>query len=546
MALPQTSSNVIAGWVAIRYRLRGPNLSVCNGATSGLDAVAWARNLIIAGRAEAAVVVGVEPAGDVVTRVLGQQSTDAAVAVVLEPADAAASRGARPRATITGYARARNLAAALVGAGATEEGPVGLWLADEAEAAGTGASHLLAARRRIDLESQLGPLSGALGVLQCAAAAAYLEGGTRQRSGHGRRPPPRRDGRPAADPAAGPSPIHAGTRTTPMITTSVTIEELRTLIAGVLETEPEEVTDDAHFAHELDIDSLLMLEISTRVESAFGVPENAVAASGATTLAELHAFLTSQLTPEPPTSPLIRPRPVSDPAVRLFLLHHAGGSHLLYRGWAEHFPEDWELCFLEAPGRGTLQALPLIDDCDRLVDYFHAAIAPLLDRPFGFFGHSMGALIAYQLTRRLLRQGEPLPTWLGVSAYGAPRGDADSSPHLMADDELRAWLRSGDGSPPQLLDNDDVWRKFAPAFRSDFKLVDTWTPPRSPEPLPVPLTAFTGLHDNMIDENRLVAWRRLTTDFRGLERYDGGHFYLMDHQQRIAAAIMAAMRSAAP
>ena len=177
LGLPQTSSNVIAGWVAIRYRLRGPNLTVCNGATSGLDAVAWARNLIIAGRAEAAVVVGVEPAGDVVTKVLGQQSTDAAVAIVLESAAAAASRDARPRAMITGYARAGNLAAALASLGVTEEEPVELWLADEAEAAGAGAGHLLAARRRIDLESQLGPLSGALGVLQCAAAAAYLEGG---------------------------------------------------------------------------------------------------------------------------------------------------------------------------------------------------------------------------------------------------------------------------------------------------------------------------------------------------------------------------------
>lgn len=174
LGLPQTSSNVIAGWVAIRYRLRGPNLTVCNGVTSGLDALAWARNLIVAGRAEAAVVIGVEPANDVVTKVLGEQSTDAAVAVVLELADAAASRGARPRATITGYARARNLAAALASAGITEEEPVGLWLVDEA---GAGSGHLLAAAHRIDLESQLGPLSGALGVLQCAAAAAHLESG---------------------------------------------------------------------------------------------------------------------------------------------------------------------------------------------------------------------------------------------------------------------------------------------------------------------------------------------------------------------------------
>ncbi|MFF9171797.1 MULTISPECIES: thioesterase domain-containing protein [unclassified Streptomyces] len=332
-----------------------------------------------------------------------------------------------------------------------------------------------------------------------------------------------------------------------MTVMSVTIEELRALIAGVLETEPEEVTDDAHFAHELDIDSLLMLEISTRVETAYGVPENAVAASGAATLTELHAFLASKLTRETSPSPLVRSRPLSDPAARLFLLHHAGGSHLLYRGWAEHFPKDWELCLLEAPGRGHLQALPLIDDCDRLVDYFHTAIAPLLDRPFGFFGHSMGSLIAYQLTRRLRHEGAPLPNWLGVSAYGAPRGEAgaDGRPHLMSDDELRGWLRSVGGSPPQLLDDDAVWRKFAPAFRNDFKLLDTWAPPRNPEPLPVPLSVFGGRQDRLIGEDRLLSWRAFTTHFRGLERYDGDHFYLMNHRRPLAAAITAAMRSSA-
>ncbi|MGV9266677.1 beta-ketoacyl synthase N-terminal-like domain-containing protein [Kitasatospora sp. NPDC003701] len=177
LGLPQTSSNVIAGWVAIRYRLRGPNLTLSNGTTSGLDAVAWARHLIAAGRAEAAVVVGVEPRNHVVTKILGEQSTDAAVAVVLETADAAASRGARPRATITGYARTRNLTEALASTSATAEGPVGLWLTDGAESAGAAAGRLLETARRIDLESQLGPLSGALGVLQCAAAAAHLASG---------------------------------------------------------------------------------------------------------------------------------------------------------------------------------------------------------------------------------------------------------------------------------------------------------------------------------------------------------------------------------
>ncbi|KAB7835507.1 thioesterase domain-containing protein [Streptomyces mobaraensis] len=332
-----------------------------------------------------------------------------------------------------------------------------------------------------------------------------------------------------------------------MTSVIASIEDLRALIAGVLEIEPEEVTDEAHFADELDVDSLLMLEISTRVENAYDVPENTVVISGARTLAELHAVVVSKLVGEMSAGPVIRPRLLSDPAARLFLFHHAGGSHLLYRGWAEHFPQDWELCLLEAPGRGHLQTLPLIDDCDRLVDYFHNAIAPLLDRPFGFFGHSLGALVAYQLTRRLHHEEGPLPAWLGVSACGAPRGEAgpDDRPHLMSDDEMRSWLRTVGGSTPQLLDNDAVWPAFAPVFRSDFKLLDTWAPPHGPEPLPVPLSVFGGHRDKLIDEDRLLSWRAFTTHFRGLERYEGDHFYVTDHRRPLAAAITAAMRSAA-
>lgn len=331
-----------------------------------------------------------------------------------------------------------------------------------------------------------------------------------------------------------------------MTTASVNIEELRALIAAALEIEPEEVTDQAHFADELEIDSLLMLEISTRVENAFNVPENTVVISGARTLAELHAFIISKRLGETPADPVIRPKPLSDPAARLFLFHHAGGSHLLYRGWAEHFPQDWELCLIEAPGRGHLQAHPLIDACDRLVDYVHNAIAPLLDRPFALFGHSMGALIAYQLTRRLHDEGEPLPTWLGVSAYGAPRVEAstDDRPHLMSNDELRAWLRNVGGSTPQLLDNDAVWPTFAPVFRSDFKLLDTWAPRHDPQPLPIPLSVFGGRRDKLTGEDRLLSLQAFTTRFRGLAMYEGDHFYVMDHGQPLAAAITAATRSA--
>lgn len=237
--------------------------------------------------------------------------------------------------------------------------------------------------------------------------------------------------------------------------------------------------------------------------------------------------------------PITRPAPVEDPAIRLFMFHHAGGSHLLYRGWAGEFPADWEICLLDAPGRGQLQALSLIDDCEELVEYFHDALTPWLDRPFAFFGHSMGGLIAYELTRRLVKEEGTAPNWLGVSAYGAPQDEAgaDGIRHLLPDDELRDWLRNAGGSPPKLLDNVAIWHKFGPVFRSDFKLVDTWEPPRNAAPLPIPISVFGGHDDNLMGTDRLLAWSEHTNDFLGLDMYEGGHFYLTDHRRSIALSI---------
>lgn len=181
LGLPQTSSNVTAGAVALRHGLRGPNITLCNGPTSGLDAVYWARGAIAAGRAGAAVVVGVEPSGDAVTKLLGAPVFDGAVALVLESRTGAEARGARPRATVGGYARASGRAAAVAAVTTGRRaGTVGLWLTEGA-ADGTVTAPLdegpAAGAAPFDLQSRLGLCAGALGVLQCAAAVAHFDGG---------------------------------------------------------------------------------------------------------------------------------------------------------------------------------------------------------------------------------------------------------------------------------------------------------------------------------------------------------------------------------
>ncbi|GIL31892.1 beta-ketoacyl synthase N-terminal-like domain-containing protein [Actinocatenispora comari] len=167
MDLPNASSNVIASSVAIRFGLRGPNLTVCNGAPSGLDAVRWATRLIAAGRAELAVVVGVETDNEVVRRLLGPgPHFDGAAAVVVEAAGPAAARGIAARAELGRYVRAADLAGCLRELG--PEPPETSWCLPD----GLADEPLTGAVTRIP------DSAAATGVLQCVVAAVRADAGT--------------------------------------------------------------------------------------------------------------------------------------------------------------------------------------------------------------------------------------------------------------------------------------------------------------------------------------------------------------------------------
>ncbi|MEE1809633.1 beta-ketoacyl synthase N-terminal-like domain-containing protein [Streptomyces sp. BE133] len=177
MDLPNASSNVIASSAAIRYGLRGPNLMVCNGATSGLDAVNWAVTMITAGRVDRVLVVGVEPDNDVVRRLLGgRHAVDGGAAVVLEDAGAARARGATVRAVLGRYVRTAGVGAVLERLAASGAPAPARWQLPDATPAGVGAD-LLPGVERAALPEHSGRGSGALGVLQCATAVGLFDEG---------------------------------------------------------------------------------------------------------------------------------------------------------------------------------------------------------------------------------------------------------------------------------------------------------------------------------------------------------------------------------
>jgi surfactin synthase thioesterase subunit len=203
-------------------------------------------------------------------------------------------------------------------------------------------------------------------------------------------------------------------------------------------------------------------------------------------------------------------------------MHHAGGSHREYRSWVQHFPARWEVWVASrrtgAPADGSETVTRF---CHRLAD----ALAPLVDRPLALFGHSMGALVCYELAHVMRRQGLPDPVWLGVSAHSGPQqlpsGPARRPP---TSEDLRAMAAELGGLQPSILGNDALWALIEPALRSDVNMIATWKPEARPR-LSTPITAFCGESDALAGPRAVRAWEACTEGFLGVRTHIGGHFY---------------------
>jgi surfactin synthase thioesterase subunit len=237
--------------------------------------------------------------------------------------------------------------------------------------------------------------------------------------------------------------------------------------------------------------------------------------------------------------------------LRLFVFPHAGGWSLTFQDWPDRFPSDWRVRALDAPGHGSLLDIPPIDDGEALVAHFLDRLAPEIadDRaPFAFFGHSMGSLVAYELTRRILAEGLTPPVWLGISALSVPRPGDETAVLLdgtLSDTALRHQLTRLGGTPAEVLADPCLWTVFAPAIRADLAVMrELRAKPPADAPLPVAFSAFAGADDRAAPPAGIAPWGERTEHFLGLRVFPGGHFYFQDDLDAVAAQVTADVHTA--
>jgi medium-chain acyl-[acyl-carrier-protein] hydrolase len=226
-------------------------------------------------------------------------------------------------------------------------------------------------------------------------------------------------------------------------------------------------------------------------------------------------------------SPWLPCRATASPArLRLFCLPHAGGGANEYRAWSASLPASVQVCPILLPGRETRYSEQPYTDFDRLADVLVNELKPRLDIPYAVFGHSMGALLAFECVRGLLRSGSPAPLWLFVSGRRAPDRAPDPHPlHALPDPEFLDQLnRIYKGIPEELLDNPEILEVFLPTLRADVSVVESY---RFKEngPLDCPISAFAGETDTSVTWQQLFAWKRHTRRQFAAHIFPGGHFY---------------------
>ena len=232
----------------------------------------------------------------------------------------------------------------------------------------------------------------------------------------------------------------------------------------------------------------------------------------------------------------ICPRPTPQAHSRLFCFPYAGGGVPLFRNWPAGLP-GIEVWVANLPGRGSRFREEPPTSMPVLVEALAGWLAAHGDsRPFAFFGHSMGARVAFELARELRRQGEALAAQLLVSACPAPQLPRGRPVHTLPKDALLAELERRKGIPQTVLAERELMELLLPTLRADLTLYETAVYSSEP-PLQLPIAAFGGRDDPLVDHEALAAWAEQTTGSFEMSFFAGDHFFLRTAEEQLLSAI---------
>lgn len=218
--------------------------------------------------------------------------------------------------------------------------------------------------------------------------------------------------------------------------------------------------------------------------------------------------------------------------VNLYCLPFAGGNKYSYRPYVQHAPAFLKIIPIEIPGRGIRSDEPLLMDLNLISDDIFRQIKGKLDSPYAIYGHSMGALLGYLLTRRIVSNGLEQPRHLFFTGcIGPSLPERHLVDHTLPRHEFFKEIRTLGGSPEEVLNNPSLLDFFEPILRADFQAVASFKYVRS-VPFSIPMSIGIGTEEQSTYEEAM-AWQQETTHPIEIRTFTGNHFFIYDHAHEI-------------
>jgi medium-chain acyl-[acyl-carrier-protein] hydrolase len=219
-------------------------------------------------------------------------------------------------------------------------------------------------------------------------------------------------------------------------------------------------------------------------------------------------------------------------AIRLFCFPYAGGSASIFSSWQQVLPNFIQVLPLHLPGRGNRLAETPWRRIDQLADAITEDLLPVFkEKPFVFFGYSMGASLGFEVARRLSRRHEIEPLALLIAARRAPQiPNANPPTHHLPDGEFVQELKRLKGTPAAVIESAELMELMMPVLRADFEAIETYE--YSPStPLKCPFFVMGGTEDTDIPQEFLEAWRMHTLSTCPVIMFPGDHFFLQSQKE---------------
>lgn len=227
--------------------------------------------------------------------------------------------------------------------------------------------------------------------------------------------------------------------------------------------------------------------------------------------------------------------------IRLFCFPYGGGGANVFRLWPSLLPPEVELSAIQMPGRENRFMEAPLTRLEPLVETLAEVMQQVLDKPFAFFGHSLGAIVSFELARLLRRKSGTQPAGLFVSGCGAPHRHRHQNIHQLPEPEFIEAVKKYNGISEEILQSEELMQLILPCLYGDFTIFETYQYTHQP-PLDCPITACGGLEDDNVTPEELAAWKEQTVNQFDLHMFPGDHFFVNSAYQSLLGTLSVKIR----